>query len=263
MPKRRPKIEASIFVQWSQSNGRASGVGAVPAVFRTPDPGVFIWNTVAQQIEVYQAGVNSDTVNGGMPQKWGPEAEFSRQHRAVYPDTPMYWLKYAPGGTQLGATPGDDWLPSEHELFDTVTVELGALKAALVAQGYTPRTKLIKGIHGEADAGRQDGGIMAAAYGPNRTKLYAAQRAQWGDQDTRFVDARISKHAPSLTYAAAVREGQLIAAANEQDAQLITLDDLALGPDLLHYGTGSIREIGRRGFEAYDGRYFTATPDPR
>ena len=253
--------DASIFVLFGQSNGRCSGVGAVPIVYLSPDPGVFTWNSRTQAIELYQAGVNSDTANADVPQKWGPEAEFSRQHRAIYPDE-MYWLKYTLGGTQLAATTGEDWLPSEHELFDRLKAEADALKAALVAQSRVPRVRAGIIVHGEADAGRDDGGVMAAAYGDNMTQLYAAFRAEIGDQDTRFVSARLSLHATALPYRMAVRRGQLVAAANEGNAQLITTDDLPLGPDLLHYPSNSVREIGRRLFHAYDRRYFTATLDP-
>lgn len=253
---------AKIFATWGQSNDR--GRGTTPGVpptgtyFLTPDPGVFIWNTFSHNWEVYVAGGNSDTVGMGdiAAQYWGPEAEFAHQHRLAHPTENVYIFKYAPGGTYLAATVGQNWLPSQHELFDLYTAELNLAKAALVAQGLTPVVPFIGGYQGEADTAHLP---IANLYQQNKGEFYAAARVGWGDANTRFVDARININSVGLTYASVVRAAQLAAANAEGNAFLVNTDDLALNPDGLHLRPDGYVAVGARWFAMYE---FAAIPDP-
>lgn len=255
--------EATVFVFWGQSNMRGSGTnppGDVPTYFQTRDQGVRVWNVYTKAIEYYHAGVNSDTINSGVttPQKWGPEAQFTKLYRQQHGAEKIYILKYAIGGTQLGHTSGSDWLPSETaELFALTTTELNSLKARLTEKWLTPVVRAIVGMQGEADASTVDGGALAAAYQANKTAFYAAARTNWGDANTRFIDGRISTTArsPTLTYADTVRAAQVAAAAAEGNAAICNTDDLPLSGDALHFTAAGYVTLGERFYSAYDPLY--------
>ena len=238
----------AIVVVWGQSNARSAGTTGldVPPSLQSL-VGVSIWNTFTQSIEPYVAGVNSDTFSMAdrYPQKWGPEAEFARLHREEHPGDPVHILKCALGGTKLGSTVGRNWRPSLNELFLETTVHLNTLKAAL---GGTSVVSAVLGMQGEGDAAY---GYLADQYEANKIEFYAAARQQWGDENTRFVDGRISINAIGLPYAATVRAAQLSAADSEMNAHLVTTDDLPLGAGGLHFTAEGVVALGNRMFHAY------------
>lgn len=260
--------DAWIYIFWGQSNMRSSGVvgESAPIGYQTADIRRLVWHSYYRQIQYYFPGYNSDIAESRdvTPQVWGPEASFANAHLTEFPSQTIYILKYALSGTRMasgGAT--DNWNPAENELFNRVTVNLRRLRQRLIAQGLTPKTKAVMGMQGEGDSHNS---LFADQYHLLKLEFYAQARISWGDNDTIFVDGRLSDSLPVEDYeaAATTRAGMMCAAAQEPQgkARMINLDDLEKRVDEVHYTTNSILTVGERMYEAYMGRSQLTLPNP-
>lgn len=188
---------ADIFVVAGQSNAQVNvntTLANVPG-YIVSDPGVKIWDRDTSQFLTYGAGTNSlqptNQINagGGVAGNWGPEAEFSYRMRQASPSNPIYIVKYAIGNTQLFNSGGPCWDPAAvGSYFSFVENAIAAAMAALVAQGFVPRVRLIMWMQGEAD---EQFSAWDAAYLTNLTALVAAMRIRWGDANTKLIIGRI------------------------------------------------------------------------
>lgn len=187
---------ADLFVVAGQSNAQVNvntTLANVPA-YIVSDAGVQSWDHDTAQFVTYGAGTNSlqptNQINagGGVAGNWGPEAEFSYRMRQATPSRNIYLVKYAIGSTKLFNDGGPCWDPAAGSYFSFVETTIAAAKAALIAQGFAPKVRLIIWMQGEADEGNS---TMDAAYLTNLTALVAAMRTRWGDGATKLIIGRI------------------------------------------------------------------------
>jgi len=226
---------ADIVMVAGQSNALGYLTAAdVPEAFRTADPQVLIWRDGAFQ--PLQPGRNTGSPN--RPDAWGPEASFARAWRAARPDRPLYVVKLARGSTSLAPAEGPDWSPSSGELFAQAGAELEAAKAALRAQGLSPRLAAVVWVQGESDAVHP---VMASAYRTNLTSFIQALRQGWSAADTPVAMARIGRIG---SHADQVRAAQ--AAVDKADPLTVSVDaeGLPMQPDGLHISAEGQLRLG-------------------
>jgi hypothetical protein len=230
----------------------------VPVDLGGTDSGVRIWNTHTSALEVYEAGVNSDTFNFGAtaPQKWGPEAAFAKAFRAANPTTPLVIVKQARNGTQLALRTGEDWSPdSTGDLYDGLVSVVAATKAALDSESVAYTTPAFFWMQGEEDANSITAG---PAYGTNLSAFISAVRTDIGSAATKFILGRILSS--NRTTTSTIKAFQTLVADTTADTTAIDMDDYPIAADIVHILIGGIRSLGQDFFAAFAGTYQDSLP---
>ncbi|WP_309091231.1 sialate O-acetylesterase [Phenylobacterium sp.] len=244
-----------VFAGQSNTGGYGMGGWTLSQPW-TPDPLTLIWDAAAKAWTTLQPGVN--TGYGGQPLAWGPEVQFAREFRALFPNEVLRIVKEAHGGTSLAVDHGAwsyDWSPnSGGELFDRAAATIA--EASVAAGGGRPDAVFFG--QGEEDAA--DWGD-ASAYGGNLAAFIAAVRAEWmGDGAGKVGFFQI---APGWPHAAEVRRAQ--AAVDQADPNAASFDTLgfALQGDGVHYAAAGFEAIGRSYFQLFQGwRGAASEPGP-
>lgn len=229
---------ADLVVLAGQSNALGYGLTAadLPAdlVEATARSDVLIWQ--GDRFAPLTPGTNTGSPR--QPRTWGPEVGFARAWREAHPGRRLYLVKHARGSTPLAPAAGPDWSPASGELFAEATAKVEAAKAALVAQGLTPRLTGVLWLQGEADAGDP---ATAQAYSGNLTGLIRAMRLDLSAPQAVVVVAKIPDWGGS---AREVRAAQ--AAVDAADTLTVSVDaqGLPMQGDGLHIAAGGQLRLG-------------------
>lgn len=260
-------IDLAIFLGQSNAVGE-QGDYSVPW---TDDPNIISYNSTVG-VAAFQKlvpGTFCGMVWGSASGKWAAELEYARSYRAANPTKRLAIAKYTAGGTQLyqsadGATTYD-WNPSSTgELFANAGFFVRDAKAALVALGYEPTTRLLFWSQGEQDADA----TKSAAYQTNLAAIVAGFRNASGDYKVlaaaKVAIARLHEQFGTAAYRNAIRAAQkAICDANTGGPQwLINQDDLALLPDFTHIDNAGQRTLGQRLWAVDLGTYTEPTNTP-
>lgn len=147
-------------------------------------------------------------------------------------------VKVAVGGTNLWF----DWNADRPgSLYQTLRETAAEALRKLREKGLRGRIAGVLWMQGESDAVKP---MSASMYGAHLARLIARAREDSGDPELPFVLGRITP-SPLWPYAAFVRSAQEAAAA-DPDVRYVDTDDLPRRPDLAHYDTRGITELGRR-----------------
>jgi hypothetical protein len=247
---------AKVFVFTGQSNMVCNGstLGGIPAELSVPDNRVLIWDTRNYVIEKYDGAQNSDTANAvDGSHKWGPEARFQYLYHLAHPEHFMCIMKYAKTGTTLGETAGQNWVPSQNELFTNVEDHLRSFRANLFCRGFTSVvTEAIINMQGESDGNDE---TLADAYEANKRSWLAEAASRWaGDNpNVKFIEGRIRAEINETPFYETVQAAQLATVSEMANGFLIDTDDLTVVVDGVHYDEASIVELGERMYNAYAG----------
>src|SRR6267378_2776453 len=100
-----------VFFFYGLSNmvgGPATSIAVLPSNLVAIDPAIFNWSgtpfgATASWLQLHN-GVNNNAASaeidpGGAGEHWGPEAEFTRQHRLYFPNREIYIVKLCEGAT--------------------------------------------------------------------------------------------------------------------------------------------------------------------
>lgn len=232
-----------VFAGQSNTGGYGVDASDLRATWQA-DPLTLIWDAAAKAWAPLNPGVN--TGYGQSPNTWGPEVEFARQFRELYPNEELRIVKVANGGSQLAVDAAAwhyDWSPdSRDEYFDQVTRTIADAAAPL--GGVRP--SFVFWGQGEEDARYED---AARAYGANLTGLFGAIRSQWmADANGKIGFFQIGV---SPTYSGLVREAQQ--AVDRLDPNATSFDTYLYPtqPDALHLSAFSHDRVGFDAFQAY------------
>lgn len=230
----------TLYVLWGQSNQEGSPVdpGNLPEYLTGPQDSIYIYNN--NQYETLEAGVNS------LGNPWGPEMEMGYRLREHY-NTKIYISKYAVGGTSLGPTAGQDWLPSLDERYVTALAHYNASLAKL--QSDLPgETIIVKHLwnQGEQD---MDSDTNSTNYEVNETALF--NQIISDINPTQILSARTSIKVPkNVTYRERVRTAKVNNASVFDIVYLIDTDSFTVEgdqPSGLHFDANGLVQLG----EAY------------
>lgn len=148
-------------------------------------------------------------------------------------------VKVAVGGSNLWF----DWNADRPgSLYQTLRETSAEALRKLREKGLRGRIAGVLWMQGESDAVKP---MTAAMYGPHLARLIARAREDAGDPELPFILGRVSP-SPLWPYAAYVRAAQEAAAAADPKVRCVNTDDLTRLPDLAHYDTRGITEVGRR-----------------
>ena len=239
---------ADVYVLFGQSNaeGYAEAAG-LPADLRGPQPRCRIWNAATATFQPLTAGSNGRTLT---PVSWcGPELTLGRSLTAD--GRVVYLVKFAVGGTALGATPGpwNEWGAEAGELYAVLQQWLADACAALRAEGLQPRVRGICMMQGESDAmdaawaaGYQ--GLLATLVQRFRNDLAGAGAAD--QQAVPFAIGLINKDLPpgEFPHILAVRAAQLAVAQGAPRCTAVDASALPLCTDGVHFDTAGVMALG-------------------
>ncbi|HXI15721.1 MAG TPA: sialate O-acetylesterase [Chloroflexota bacterium] len=180
-----PRVRARVFIIWGQSNGRGRApLAELPAQMAGGMSGAYFWNPGTTSFRTLEAKTMSGNPDAGLD--WGCEMPLALKARAAY-NSPIYIIKYAPGGVPLVTTTAPTWNPNvTGSLYSTARTQLSDALAAIPAGGYNIEGALW--MQGEADAANLE---TRANYAARLTELFAGLRAGAGVPSLRIVDMLI------------------------------------------------------------------------
>lgn len=206
-----------------------------------------IWNIITQEWEQYVPGTNSEVVPSGSS-AWGPEASIALARRALVPQRPSYFLKYAVGGVGLARDPNpsvNDWSPySQGKAFGAAMAQLDAARASLAAYRFIA-VDACYWIGNETDSNSSAGADMMR----DLPSFVDALRVRCNAPDMKFIVARM-KSGIGGAYTADVRAAQEYLGSLRRNAWVDT-DDLTATAG--HYDPASVVTIGDRMAQALEG----------
>ena len=251
---------AILYVFAGQSNmrghvatlaGDSAGAKLIPSPYReaytAAVPWAWQWNATAlapdaahdiannafgDRFVPYRAGYSPRT---GAAVPWGPEVAFVYQ-RHLATGEPVYFLKYAIGGTMLAAVPGKrSWnaaASGDLSLLAGLEARIAAARAALLAAGRSRVEIHLLWAQGESDTGAN-----GRSYAGNFIALDQRLAARFTSANTSFrtdtmtlvanVDSRVAQ--ANMTIAASALATQLVNV-HDYPAALFIADNLHLGP---------------------------------
>jgi hypothetical protein len=234
----------SVFVMAGQSNMVGGATDPVsPGLSPQPD----ILYQYRLQTRVTPTVVRADSEDWGPLRSlagevagvtWGADLAFG-QEMSRRLSTPVAILKVAANGTGLAV----HWLPTIQDgLYPWMLEKVNTTMGQLTAEGYQPTIAGFVWVQGEGDANTL---AIAQAYDDNLATLAQHVRADFGVANLPFLinEAHIDL---ARTYTDELRASQRAAAAADPNMYIINADDLALGPDSVHFTGAMYNEVGRR-----------------
>lgn len=240
-------VKNVMFVFAGQSN-MDDGTGTPPR-FTTPNSKVKIYDSTAPAgWEDYQPLANASYVNPTT--NWGPEVEFLYQYALANPDTNIWAIKVAQGGTNLAV----QWLPPSGTWWTNLVNEYNAAQAALSALGVNITPAALIWMQGEADIGNSS---YAENYGTNLTTFFAAIKTLMGS-GIKIVCGRVADELlteSGYVYGTPiVRAAQVTVTRATSNAVIISTDPIPMTVPP-HYDTADIDLLGEYFYKGFAGTY--------
>lgn len=242
-------MDAIIVVGQSNAGGVADDAATLSY---TPDTQVKTWNGSA--FVTYAPQTVTGAGPAGATYRWGGEMEYSRQFRAANPTKPLRVIKYFELGTQLASTGNAtlDWAPtSTGELFDQAKTLINAAIAAIAAEGFVPRVRVLFWMQGESDASSSG---PARAYNENAAAFWSAVRAQWNIGTPKIVIGRIADVA-AWPFRSDLHAAQAAIVVANADMALVNTDAYGMSPDGMHYNKAGLIAMGEDIWKVDQGIY--------
>lgn len=236
-----------MFVFAGQSN-MDNGTGTPPR-FTTPNSKVKIYDSTAPAgWEDYQPLANASYAAPST--NWGPEVEFLYQYAAANPNTNVWAIKVAQGGTNLAV----QWMPPSGTWWTNLVADYNAAQAALSALGVNITPAAFIWMQGEADIGNSG---YADNYGTNLTTFFAAIKTLMGS-GIKIVCGRVADELLTETgyvYGTPiVRAAQVSVTRATSNAVIISTDPIPMTVPP-HYDTADIDTLGLYFYQGFLGTY--------
>ncbi len=231
-----------LFVIIGQSNAVGlDEIASAPSEYQGVITGVSIYN--GSSIVPLQAGVNNE---GNSALQFGPELSLGKK---LYERTgkPVYFSKYAVGGTSLGAS-GGGWLPPIGTHLVNAKADISATIAALQALGKNPLIKGFFWMHGENDAQNE---ALMNAYGTNLAALISDLRSSYtpyGGNAASFIIGQITIQRSDVFRRGVMFHQRKVALATT-GCQIVYTGDLTLVSG--HFQNGAEITLGNRMADAF------------
>jgi len=241
-----------VFLLGGQSNAVGQGsqgdlTGSL-AFLRDPQPDVLFYS----QDDIFSAGTSTPVIGGTLAPlqpgsfrtdssgtQFGPEVTFGRTIADAFPDEDFAIIKYARGGTSLGA----DWRPGTGGDYANFRSIVADGLAALDAAGHTTEIVGMLWFQGERDVVLSD--ALANAYQANLTAFIADVRNEYG-ADLPFLIGQLSTNQTSLNAGrlATVRQAQEDVSNAVANTALIDTESFSIRNDDLHFDAAGQIALG-------------------
>lgn len=236
-PVCRAQTPIDVYVFGGQSNMvGVLGGSTVVLPFLSPNPNVLFNYKVTQGSTIIHESTSLKPL-GPVGSTGGSELSFAAAMLSRT-DKPIAIVKVAANGTAIY----DGWSPYiEGQWYDSLIAKTQETIADLTALGYQPNVNGLFWVHGEGDAGVS---WKADDYQTYLTDLIEGFRAEV-DSDAPFyfnrLHADLDRPAKDIVW-----QAQDYIAQHVPDAHLITVNDLALRTDFVHFENDSQLELGRK-----------------
>lgn len=188
---------------------------------------------------------------------FGPELPLASIWADRYPNTPLYIIKCAVGGTTLGAdsgSPDTDWTSSSTQLWElALNYVVRPAIHKLLAQGKKPRCLGVFWGQGESDATS----ALAPAYYANLKSHVERMGSKLGFADPKIIVMGLSDYNYPANEWGVVKAAQQSVVSEAANAILLSTDGYSRFPSsleagALHYNEAGITQLGRAIFGALD-----------
>ncbi|MEM7624675.1 MAG: sialate O-acetylesterase [Planctomycetota bacterium] len=233
-----------------QSNMVGSGFSsALPAALQLPQDDVkFSWYMGTDNVYTSDGFEDLRPLNAHLA-GFGSEVTFGRALAdSLTEDVAIVKVSYVGRGLERW------WIPSRNELYPVLISHVTQAMEDLAGQGYEPDLEALVWVQSQADA-RWD--VAAARYESNLDAMVGAFRAEFSEPDLPFIQSQhpIISNAP---YGDEVRLAKAAFTDKDVDNHLVSIDDLKLRNDLIHFQSGTHIELGYRLADTY----LTTVPEP-
>lgn len=228
-------IDVYIFAGQSNMVGFL-GQGLVPPGVMNPNPNIpYSYRVTGANPTVYQS--TSLASFGTVWGTGGSEVTFAQE---VYErtDRRIAIIKVAANGTSLHY----DWnINTEGIWYDALVAQVTTARSQLVNAGYAPNMSGLFWTQGEGDSNAT---WQSGQYQQNLTNMLQSFRTEIGSEVPVYLN-HLHINADRAA-AVALRTAQDNVAATVPNVKILSIDDLALGPDKLHFTAETHLELGRR-----------------